>query len=74
MFAMISSADLVQAIGDLPTGLALFDDRQDLLVGEFAPLHRPSSESEGLILCVADQRGQVKRNMVKGPNAFKADP
>src|SRR4029453_5981143 len=31
-------------VGDLPTGFAFLDDRQDLLVGEFAPFHRSSSE------------------------------
>jgi hypothetical protein len=44
----------------LPTGFAFLDDRQDLLVGELAPFHRSSSESEGLILCVADYWGQVR--------------
>ena len=34
-------------IRDFPSGFAFFDDRQDLLVGEFAPLHRTSSEIGG---------------------------
>src|SRR5439155_10891799 len=34
-------------IGDLASGLAFLDDRQDLLVGELAPFHRASSESGG---------------------------
>src|SRR4029453_12230991 len=31
-------------VGNLPTRFAFLDDRQDLLVAEFAPFHRSSSE------------------------------
>src|SRR5262245_4692407 len=31
-------------VGHLPTSFAFLDDRQDLLVAEFAPFHRSSSE------------------------------
>jgi hypothetical protein len=46
-------------VGDFPTGFALFDDRQDLLVGEFAPFHRSSSERRASFYGVADYWGQV---------------
>src|SRR5262249_52302589 len=46
-------------VGDLPPRFALFDDRQDLLVGELAPFHRSSSERRASFYGVADFRGQV---------------
>jgi hypothetical protein len=30
---------LATQVGDLPAGFAFFDDRQNLLVAEFAPFH-----------------------------------
>jgi hypothetical protein len=48
-------------VGDFPTGLAFLHDRQDLLVGEFAPFHRSSSKRRASSYGVADYWGQVTR-------------
>jgi hypothetical protein len=41
---LLGNAVAATQVGDLPTGFALLDDRQDLFVGEFAPSQRSSSE------------------------------
>src|SRR5215813_5278913 len=46
-------------VRDLAPGLAFFDDRQDLLVGELAPFHRSSSEQRASFYGVADFWEQV---------------
>src|SRR6266542_3709244 len=46
-------------VRDLSTGFAFLHDREDLLVAEFAPFHRSSSERRASFYGVADNRGQV---------------
>jgi hypothetical protein len=47
-------------VGNLPAGFAFFHDRQNLLVAEFAPFHRSSSERRASFYGGADYGGQVR--------------